>query len=116
MLQRHTRVDGHSKLEFIDIKTNISSILLSLHRFDKTVKNKQQTDKQKIYKRKKKNKTKTMAALLLVRFWKFTKRKCVCPFLKKKKINYYYYYLERSVRLGVYCITMKNEAEHLQAY
>lgn len=32
-------MDGHSKLEFIDMKkTNITSILLSLHRFDKTVK------------------------------------------------------------------------------
>lgn len=44
-------MDGHSKLEFIDIKTNITSILLSLHRFDKTVKTKQtKTDKRKIYK------------------------------------------------------------------
>lgn len=34
------RVDGHSKLEFIDIKTNITSILLSLHRFDKTAEKK----------------------------------------------------------------------------
>jgi len=61
MLQRHTRVDGHSKLEFIDIKTNITSIFLSLHRFDKTVKT-NKTDRQiVIYK-----KNKTMAASLLV--------------------------------------------------
>lgn len=49
-------MDGHSKLEFIDIKTNITSILLSLHRFDKTVKT-NKTDRQiEIYKIKIKNK------------------------------------------------------------
>lgn len=40
------RVCGHSKLEFIDIKTNITSILLSLHRFDKTLENKSEKNRQ----------------------------------------------------------------------
>lgn len=58
------RVDGHSKLGFIDVKTNITSILLSLHRFDKTVVG----EKQKHRQTNLQNETlrKTTAALLLV--------------------------------------------------
>lgn len=47
MLQKTYReFCGHSKLEFIDIKTNITSILLSLHRFDKTVEKKSEKNRQ----------------------------------------------------------------------
>ena len=77
-------MDGHSKLEFIDIKTNITSILLSLHRFDKKtatkIKIKTKTDKMEIYKIK--TKKKTMAASLLV---SGNLQKCVCPFLIERE-------------------------------
>lgn len=49
------RVGGHSKLEFIDIKTNIISILLSLHRFDKTVEKKKLNNRQTNLQKQKQN-------------------------------------------------------------
>lgn len=56
-------MDGHSKLEFIDIKTNITSILISLHRFDKTVET-NNTDRQtEIYKIKQKKTNKKIGSI-----------------------------------------------------
>lgn len=77
--------DGHSKLEFIDTKTNISSFLLSLHRFDKTVKTNKDRQQRKIYKNETGNKT--MAALLLVLEIYKKKKKSLSPTLRAKCLN-----------------------------
>lgn len=75
-------MDGHSKLEFIDIKTNITSILLSLHRFDKTVKNKQTYRQMEIYKIKQKQDKKNNGSITA---GSGNLQKFVCPFYWEQK-------------------------------
>lgn len=109
-------MDGHSKLEFIDIKTNITSILLSLHRFDKktaTKKNKNKNkDRQNGNLQNKKNKKNNGS--ITAGFWKFTKMCLSFSYREreqKKKVK---------VKFGRTASQWKknnnNKAEDLQAY
>jgi len=89
---------GHSKLEFIDIKTNISSILsypyTGLTRLQKTTNT--QTDKHKTTKQNK-TKQKLAASLLVLKIYKIGR-----PF--------FFCFKESRVLLFLaYCITMKNK-------